>query len=172
MSRKTKRFDMFGVAYRVKQFSAVGGFAFIDSKGSDHPCDMLAETEVLYLDKWLRLDNPAHINAGVFDCTRVIPPAAVLRGVVSIVRDFNFQFVKGWKGVKVPNRFVNESATTASDHAPQLISSLIQEGVATLKELEEYYSIEDAFVMFDVITSKGVNQAIANEDAMKANKRR
>lgn len=172
MARKTKRFEMFGVAYRVKHFSAVNGYSFIDSKGADHPCDMLADTEVLYLDKWLRLDNPANINAGVFDCARIIPPVAVLRGLVSVVRDFNFQFVKGWKGVKVPSRFVSESATTSSDHAPQLISSLIQEGVATLRELEEYYNVEDAFVMFDVITSKGVNQAIANEDAVKASKQR
>lgn len=172
MARKTKTFDMFGLMYRTTQFSAVRGFDFIDSKGADHPCDMLADTEVLYLDKWLRLDSPVNINQGVFDGARVIPPVAVLRGVVSVVRDFNFSFVRSWKGVKVPSRFISESATTSSEHAPQLISSLIQEGAATLKELEEYYSIEDAFKLFDVITSKGVNQAIANEDAVKAAKRR
>lgn len=172
MARKEKRFEMFGVAYRTRQFSAVRGFDFIDSKGVDHPCEMLSETEVLYLHKWLRLNEVANINVGVVDCAHIIPPVAVLRGVVSIVREFNFDFIKGWKGVKVPTRFVNESSTTSSDHAPQLISSLIQEGVATLKELEEYYSIEDAFKMFDVIVSKGVNQAIASEDAVKAAKRR
>lgn len=71
-----------------------------------------------------------------------------------VVYDFSFGFLKTWKGVKVPRRFISDAKSVSTEYTDPLISQLIQEDYASLRELEEYYSLEDAFRMFDIMTAK------------------
>jgi hypothetical protein len=172
MARQTREFTAFGIAYRTKQFDAVSGMRFVDTRGADHPCRMLATTEAWHDGAWHSLATPENINRYVYDGARCVSPLMVLRGIVSVIREFNFSFIGTWKGVRVPSRFLTDVDGVASQNVLPMISALIQQEAASLKELEEYYSLEDAFKMFDVMTSKGVNEALANERAMKKAERR
>lgn len=175
MSQLKKSFSAFGIEYRTVQFSAVEGIQFLGDQGDLHPTQLLQKTEARLcakkgLGEWVRLDDPGCINTAVFDMANVLPPRDVLNGVMSLIRDFNFGFMGEWQSAKIPNRFIEGIKTVSSNHTESLISQLIQDEVATLKELEEYYSLEDAFKMFDILLVKGINTALSNEAAMKKNK--
>ena len=172
MSKKKRQFSAFGVQYKTEQFSAIRGMALMALPNDIHPCDMLSETSVATADgSWAALDNEEVINRYVLDAAEVIAPRLVLNAIMSLVGDFNFKFMHGWKGVKVPPRFADGAATVKSHNVDPIASQLIQDGVATLKELEDYYSLEDAFKMFDTIMVKGVNSALSHEASVKKSKR-
>ncbi len=137
-----------------------------------HPCDMLSQTSAQRADgSWATLDNQAAINDHVVDAANVLAPRLVLNALLSLVGDFNFKFMEGWKAVKVPARFADGATTVTSKNVDPMASQLIQDGVATLRELEDYYSLEDAFKMFDTIMVKGVNSALSHEASVKKSKR-
>ncbi len=163
--RKDKVFDIFGVNYRTRQFTAVPALAMMAKDGDLDPCEMLEHTQVQVGGKWLKLSDPDNINQHVVDKADIVAPRMALNAVLSVVNDFNFGFLYEWKGVRVPPRLVDESQSVVSDHADPMVSHLVQGGAATLRELEEYYSLEDAFKMFDILTAKGVNQALSQEHA-------
>lgn len=173
MSKKTKEFSAFGVKYRTCHFSAVRGLEVMAAGERAHPCEMLSETEVFVEGSgWLSLSRPEVINEHVKDPVGIVSPRLALNGILSLVRDYNFEFVHRWKGTKVPTRFLSDAKTISSSNIDPLIDQLMQDGVATLRELEEYYSIEDAFKMFDSIMIKGINQALAHEASMKKTSRK
>ena len=166
--RKSREFVMFGVFYRVKQFSAVEGMVFLESDADEpYPCDMLAYTEAKVIDGWASLAVATNVDELVRDMAGIQPPRVVLQGLTRLVHEFNFGFLHGWKGVKVPGRYTTGLASINSQHSDPMLAHLVQENIATLRELEEYYSLEDAFSMFDMSVAKGVNAARANEAAMK-----
>ncbi len=172
MATKTKQFDMFGVTYRTRQFAAVRALEL--ATGDDTgPLDVLERTEVLVGEDWIDLDSRERVNRYVRDRVGVLAPRIVLRELLRQVGEFSYGIVKGWKGVKVPNRFTAEGqgiATRESAHVDPVIGALIGADMAKLRELEEYYSLEDALKMFDVMVAKGVNEALANEHAQKSKK--
>lgn len=171
---KTKHFAAFGVDYRAVQFPAVPSLAMMSSLEELTPMELLSRTEVN--DKegggWVRLDDRNAINSYVKDALNILPPMLVLRGLISVVNEHSFAFAKEWRGVKIPSRFRAEGEVKSSAYVAPMIASILQEKMATLRELEEYYSLEDAFKMFDVIVAKGVNTALAHESASVAAKRR
>lgn len=133
---------------------------------------MLSQTSAQHADgSWHLLDSKEAINYLVIDAAGVLAPRIVLNGILSLVNDYNFKFMDGWKSVKVPPRFTEQSASVTSKNVDPMASQLIQDDVASLRELEEYYSLEDAFKMFDTIMVKGVNSALSHEAATKKNKR-
>jgi hypothetical protein len=165
--KKTKHFDIFGIYYRTLQFPAAGS---LDLMGKPlHPTKALEFTEVKDENgEWHRLDNREAINKYVRDILDMMPPVLVMRGLMRVVNEFSFGFAREWSGIKVPARF--QSGTTdhkSSKYIDPIVSQILQEGMASLRELEEYYSLEDAFKMFDVIVGKSVNSALANEAARK-----
>ena len=163
----TVSFEAFGVKYKTKQFAAAKALRLMDRLAWVHPVDLLETTEA----DGVCLDTPEAINKAILDRAGILAPREVLNGILALVKEANYGFISAWKGVKVPRRFINEAATTISTHADPLISVLIQEDVATLKELEEYYSLEDAFTMFDIVMAKNVNAALSHEAAMNESKR-
>lgn len=171
MAKKTSQFIAFGVKYRTTQFSAVTGLEFTSRTADLHPCEILGQTDVKIGAVWRSLSDPKVINMGVTDKARVVSPLMVLNGIISLVRDFNFAFIDNWRGVKVPTRFLDQTNSVSSENIDPIVRQLIQDDVATLKELEEYYSMEDAFKLFDTLMVKGINQAIAQEDSMKKSRR-
>jgi hypothetical protein len=171
--KKIKSFSAFGKQYRTEQFSAVQGLDLLYGADDAHPCELLSKTEVFAADGvWRCLSEGEVINANVVDVAGVLAPRVVLNGLLSLVHDFNFQFLAGWKSAKVPSRFTDDSNSISSANIPPMAAQLIQDGAASLRELEEYYSLEDAFKMFDTIMVKGINHALSHESAMKKNKQR
>lgn len=172
MSSKNKQFDLFGRSYITHQFSAIPALAIMERKAELHPRDMLSKTSIEIDGEWFELGNDRIINEYVNDIIEKIPPRVVLGALISIVNDFNFGFLSNWRGVKVPTRFLDGARSVSSANVDPLVSQLVQDGAASLRELEEYYSLEDAFKMFDIIMVKGVNQALANEANDKKSKGR
>jgi len=176
MSVQTKTFTVFGRQYRSRQFAAVRALELMAMPGDIPPCIILGNTEAMIMDGmretgvWCRLDTTEAINLHVRDGIGKMPPIMVMRAITVYSSDHTFKFLKTWRGVKVPSRFRGDSTPVNSVSVDPLIAQLLQDGIATLRELEEYYSLEDAFKMFDVAVAKGVNQALANEDSMKKSK--
>jgi hypothetical protein len=172
MATKSKQFDLFGVTYRTKQFAAIPALELMADPAT-HPTVVLRQTEVFVRpDSWLTLDKRDVINRCVVDEMHQLPPRMVLEALLKVVGEYSFGFANGWRGVKIPERFISGGKPKESRYVDPLVSQLLQDDVASLRELEEYYSLEDAFKMFDVMVAKGVNAAVANEEAMKASKRR
>lgn len=159
---------MFGVDYRTTQFSASSGLEVMEELKEIHPCLMLAHTEVSTDDGWLQLSSGRNIDLHVKDVIGIIPPSRVLYALTGLVNEFSFGFLDGWTGIRVPPRFLAGFKSVSSANSQPLISQLVQDGVADLRSLQEYYSLEDAFRMFDIVMAKGVNEALANEAASKA----
>ncbi|QOV06248.1 hypothetical protein CPT_Maja_028 [Burkholderia phage Maja] len=171
---KSKTFEAFGVKYRTTQFAAVRGLEIL-SKGDDiYPTEFLEKTEVLLGDEWLSLKEEENIDRGIRDEAGILAPRVVLDGVNVVVNEFNFGFLKAWKGVKVPRKFLSDAKSVSTEYSEPIVAQLVQDEMATLRELEEYYSLEDAFKLFDILTAKGVNLAYQHEQAereSKANRR-
>lgn len=172
MAVKTKTFIIFGKEYKTVQFAAVPALEIMTNSHCMRPEEILRQTWAKDSDgHWTQLDSRELINRHVVDAIGAIPPRLVLQAILQFVNDFSFGFVAGWKGVKIPKRLIQGvSDPKESQHADPLVATLFSENVASLRELEEYYSLEDAFKMFDVLVAKGVNAALANEAAMKSNK--
>jgi hypothetical protein len=165
---KTKTFNIFGVTYKTVQFPAVGSMEVMGRIGDMSPIDVLARTAAKANGQWVQLDTREAINEHVRDVINHLPPLTVLRGLTRVINDFSFAFARSWSGVKIPSRFKSDGAEPrTSNYTEPMIAQIIQEGMATLRELEEYYSLEDAFKMFDVIVAKSVNNSLAHEAAMK-----
>lgn len=172
MSKKTNTFSAFGVQYKTEQFSAIRGLELLAKPDDIHPCELLAQTHAMNFEgEWISLSNESAINDLVQDIAGIIAPRVALKGVLALVEEYNFKFMNAWKAVRVPTRFTDGAATVTSANIDPLALQLIQDGVATLKELEEYYSLEDAFKMFDAIMVKGINAALSHEASMKKTKR-
>lgn len=167
MATKTKTFGLFGVDYRTTQFTAVQALEIMERE-STHPIDNLRLTQAHVPGRgWVDLDSRESINEIVRDETGILAPRLVLQALLRTVNEYSFGFTTAWKGVKIPKRFTSGVDAKSSSHVDPLIAQLLQEEVATLKELEEYYSLEDAFKMLDVMVAKGVNEALAHEASMK-----
>lgn len=169
MATKTVKFEIFGVKYRTKQFAAVRALEVAVDAGRA-PLDVLEFTDVLVGEDWVALDSRERVNLYVFDRVGVLSPRMVLKALVDYVVECSCKIAKEWKGVKVPNRFTAEGQGVSpreSAYVDPIIAALLGADMASLKELEEYYSLEDALKMFDVMVAKSVNEALANEVAQK-----
>lgn len=171
MARLIKEFDAFGVNYRSKQYSAVYGLELMETPGDMDPFQVFTGTEVEHNGQWVPLSDRYTIDVHVVDLAGILSGFSVLRAVMGIVSIHNFGFLVDWRGVKVPNRFLDDAASVATANARPLVAQLQAYGSASLKELEEYYSLEDAFKLFDINVAKGVNEALANEAAARASGR-
>lgn len=162
---KTIEFSAFGRQYRTTQFAAIPAMAVMGNAAST-PDVVLSRTEVNFKGSWINLGSPQAINNYVNDATGILAPRLVLNGIIDLVAGYSFNFVRSWKSAKVPRRFVDGANSIESKHIDPMIGTLVVERLATMRELEEYYSMEDAFRMFDALIVKGINQALSHEAAM------
>jgi hypothetical protein len=161
---KTKEFEAFGRQYRTTQFPAVRALEIMEMK-VQHPVCVLERTEVKQNGVWTALNSAEAINELVFDDAAIIAPRLALNGILSLVGDYSFGFLREWRGAKVPTRFTSGAQSIESKNIDPTIGTLTTEGMATMKELEEYYTLEDAFKMFDALVVKGINAALSQEAA-------
>lgn len=171
MAMKTAEFDAFGIKYRTTQFSAVQGLSLVGKMFSVHPIYALEKTQVYIDGKWEPL-NAYNINLYVKDEANNLPPIWVLNSLLNLVSGANFGFLDEWKRIQIPNRFLSNSEPISASGIEPVISSLVQEDLATLRELEEYYSLQDAFNLFDVMMAKTVNKLLGQEEAEREAKNR
>ena len=171
MSRQSVEFDLFGVRYETKQFSAIEGMSLLDSLHLVHPTVILKLTNVVLDDGTTRRLNYNNIKSFVVDKAGNLPPKNVMEGLKNMVIQYSFGFLDEWERINIPHRFLSDAKTITPKNYEPMTSQLIQEGMASLMELETYYSLEDAFKMFDLLTIKTVNQALAQEKAESDNKR-
>lgn len=135
------------------------------------PQIVLAHTDALKDGHWTNLATQEAINEHVLDQAGVLPPRVVLSGLLRIIGDHSFGFMRHWKSAKVPRRFLSGASSVDSSNVDPIITALTTDKMATLRELEEYYSLEDAFKMFDSMVVKGINSALSTEAAMANAKR-
>lgn len=167
---KTREFEAFGRQYRTTQHPAVKAIEVMSSQETD-PVAVLSSTMVMDRGSWKPLDSPSAVNELVFDDLGQIAPRLVLNGLISVISDLNFGFLRTWKSAKIPPRFTSGAQSIESKNMDPTIGTLTTEGQATLRELEEYYSLEDAYKMFDALVVKGINSALGQEAAAENAKR-
>lgn len=168
--RKEFTFVVFGNNYRSKQFAAVHGVMLLcDKETADvgHPLRVLDDTEVMTTDGWAPLRTPGAIDRYVTDAMGMVSPIVVLDVLCGRVYVDNFGFLNGWRPVQIPRRLV--AAADVDMEAARMdpvISLVVMANKATLRELEEYYSTEDVFKMYDMIAVDNLNKALGSEAAM------
>lgn len=167
---KTKEFEAFGKKYRTTQFPAVRALEIMEM-AVQNPVNVLERTEVNEKGAWIALNSAEAINACVLDDMGLVAPRLALNGILSLVGDFSFGFLRSWRGAKVPARFTSGAQSVESKNIDPTIGTLTTEDMATMRELEEYYSLEDAFKMFDALIVKGINSALSQEAASDNAKR-
>jgi hypothetical protein len=166
--RQQVDFNTFGVNYRTKEFAAAEAFGLIDHLDTLPPIEMLKYTDVMDEEKnWRPLNNPDVINQYVRDVCGIIRPHEVLHGLMVLIGDYNFAFLSKWRPVKIPARFVSDAEHVPLQGMHPIMSRLISEGMAKMNELQEYYSLEDAFSMYDIWANDGLNKALSSEASMK-----
>jgi len=171
MARKTKEWEAFGVLYRTQEFSAAFGFEQLDKEGQlpdFEPNVLLAGTEVRTEDcSWSRLDSPRNIDLYVRDVLGRIDAHIVLKSVMNIVWKLNWEFLIGWKPHKIPRRFALISDINIDRRVEPRMGRILNDELATLRELEEYYSLRDAFKMYDLTCEKALDELLTNEAAQR-----
>lgn len=170
--RNEKTFVAFGQTYKVKQFSAAEGFGFLMMGKLESVLDLpvltvLRHTGVKVNGEWLALDSRAAINEHVKDAAvGAMSPSNVLLFVLEEVYQFSMGFFKDWKPVSIPRRFTSAAVDyIESKTVHPIMSYLIEKKHATLREMEEYYSMADAFMLNDQGTRQDLNACLAQEAA-------
>lgn len=157
-----KDFDLYGVKYRTEELSAMVAIDFMDETPS---IALLRMTSVFHKDKWIPLDNEEVINKRVKDKTDNLSPLAVLASLLLLVYEFNYQFLTEWKPVRMPRGMMSDLLTIQVNHTNNMFARIISDQYATLRELETFYSLKDAFRLFDIIVANNVNEFLALEAA-------
>lgn len=171
MARTITEWDVFGVKYRTRDYSAAFAANLIEERGDPEPRKVLIDTEVLDGESWHSLSDNSNINKFIADKAGILPPQQVLKVIMAHVTRLQFDWLDSWEGVKMPRRFQSLADSIISDNVPSMISTIIGSELATLRELEEYYSLKDLFLMLESLTVKNVNAALAHEEAEEAAKR-
>lgn len=171
--RETKEFDAFGVKYRTREFSAAYGFRHMAARLELHPIELLSATEVQLSDgAWARLDTPRAIDTHVRDVLGFMAAHIVFEAVMAQVRDTTWGFLTDWKLVKIPRRFQSTATSVDRENVNPFMSRIVAENRASKRELEEYYSLRDAFDMYDEICLHSLNSLIQQEAAQKEAERK
>ncbi|WP_261525992.1 hypothetical protein [Burkholderia multivorans] len=172
MARQAKEFESFGVRYRIQQMSAFEAFAFVMMKEEPNPIDILRSSaaEAKVDGRWVALDSAEAVDAYVRDVAGALQPRAVLNGLVRVATEYNWGFLNTRKQEKVPSYLRSDSTVRSVDGVSPIMGAIIATGKASLRELQEFYSLADAFQIFDVIFADQLNKAQASYDAAQAMK--
>jgi hypothetical protein len=172
MARKTDEAELFGVRYRITQMSAAEAFPFIVSKNEPRPLEMLRGVCVKAESGWFDLNVDTYVDTYVRDTRNIFQPRLVLNGLLMFVAGFNWGFLERRSSPKVPTYLRSDSAARQVDGEDPVLTALVAADKATLHELETYYSLEDAFRIYDILFVDQLNKAQASYDAAQEAKRK
>jgi hypothetical protein len=171
--RQTKEIKLFGQRYRLSQISAAEGFRYMNVKrdATDELMALIDETAIYVGGQWQRLTKE-NIDNYVKDAIDVMQPRLVLKALVKELNDYNFGFLNTRKTFRVPSylRPDHDYEVRQIEGESPVMGVLISEGKATLRELQEYYSLEDAFKIYDILFVEKLNSAEAHHEAVKKTK--
>jgi len=165
--RSAKEFTMFGQDYRLMQVSAASAFLYMNVD-RDPKTELLALIEGAAIKVegcWVTLDEAA-INKHVKDRIGVMQPRFVLKALIKVANDLNFGFLQGRKSFTVPSylRSNHDYEVRHIEGESPVLGMLVADGKATLKELQEFYSLEDAFRIYDILFVEKLNAADAQHE--------
>ncbi|MEM5370274.1 hypothetical protein V4C53_30130 [Paraburkholderia azotifigens] len=163
-------FDSFGVRYRMKQMAAADAFRVFINAQDLGPLDMMRDVSVKTDSGWVELFDESNLNTFVRDNKHIVQPREVLNGLISVVSEFNWGFLKHRQQLKVPSYLRGNSEVKSVEGIDPVMGTLIAAGKATLIELETHYSLEDAFKIYDILCNDQINKAQAQYDAVQAAK--
>ena len=173
MARKLKTFDVLGLRFRTMQIGAASAFEEVSRGGIPDPMNVFPLLEIQVSDdEWVRLDTRAKVNQYIREQTGFVPAHSVLEAVMMAWSEVNTGFLRTWKPIKVPNYLRGEVEARQAPGIDPILSSLINSNKASLRELEEYYSLEDAVRLFDVNMAANITQADAQYRAAKQAQKR
>ncbi|SAK95409.1 hypothetical protein AWB78_05337 [Caballeronia calidae] len=144
--REQSSFNAFGVNYRTKHFAAYYAAQIFEKLDEIHPTELLALTEVKDGDSWVSLAAPSAIDRFVRDVCGVLRPHEALASIMGLVKQYNF-------GFKVPQLYVSRRFRSKGEEPDDpdgenpILARLYMEGKASWRELQEWYSLEDAYRM-------------------------
>lgn len=167
MARKIVEFEVFGLRLRTLQVGAVTAFAELGRESLPNPMQILSLIEIEVGGEWIKLNNRAAINAHVKEATGFVPAHVVLESVIDGWNEANMGFIKSWTPSKVPNHLKSDRDVRRSAGIDPIIASVINSKQATLRELEEYYSGEDAIKLFDINMNAKLDEAESQYQAYK-----
>lgn len=165
--RKTAALNVYGVKYMAKQLAAADAFEWMTTPDDEE--SMMVILRSVSIDG-VPLDSAAVVNDKVRDPINVMRPRLVLKELLRIVGKFNFGFLDERKQVKVPTYLKSDTEARLVEGESPIMGVLISENRASLRELEEYYSMEDAFRLYDIVFIDKLNAAEANHAAYKKRK--
>ncbi|MEX3933144.1 hypothetical protein AB4Y32_15310 [Paraburkholderia phymatum] len=164
--REATNFNMFGVNYRARHFAAYGAVGMFGRLDEIDPTELLALTEVKDGEEWHSLGTPQNIDRFVRDVCGEVRPHEALEALMSLVKQYNFGFKV--PKYRVPHRFRSKVAPHDDpDGTHPVLAWLFVEGKATWRELQEDYSLEDAFKMHHQLLVSKVKAAEEAEQAQK-----
>lgn len=168
--RLTKEIMLFGHKYRLSQVSAAEGFRYMNTD-RDPTVELMVlidETAIWMGGDWQRLTKE-NINKHVKDAINVMQPRLVLKSLVKELNDFNFGFLGRRKTFRVPSYLKSDGDYEVRhiEGESPVMGTLVAEGRASLRELQEYYSLEDAFKIYDILFVEKLNSAEAHHEAFK-----
>jgi hypothetical protein len=176
MAILTKEFESFGVRYRIKQMSAAAATAVFLARDADpEPLEALVGVDALDPNSgWIILNSAANVDTYVRDNRNIVQPRLALNGLIAVAFDFNCGFLKDRRRIRVPSYLRSNAEMDDMGGEDPVLSTLVAEGKATLRELEEVYSLRDAFRIYDIFFRDRLEKAKAQHAAIaeaKANRR-
>jgi hypothetical protein len=172
VARKLKTFEVFGIRLRGMQLGAVDAFALMAGDQEPDPMDLLPVLEVYAGERgWVHLDTREEVNAQIRGRTFLDNAHVILDAIIAQWSGMNVGGLASWKPIKVPSYLRGDAPTRSAPGLDPIIQSLVNSGKATLRELEEYYTLEDALKLFDTHMANAVNEADSRYRAAKDSKR-
>jgi len=140
-----------GVKYTLRKLPAVQAKRVLDERDE---MAVIASVEV---------DGVSLENEELID--KYLPDWEVLEELIGLCSLFNFGFLEGWKPVRFPAAMAGNYNATECRYIDPIFSSLISTNAATLLELKQDYTLEEAFQLLEVLTVTRVNEYKAREAA-------
>jgi len=146
--------------------SADEGTRLLALEDAATPIDRLSGTSAFSEGAWHALDSRESINAFVRDgMAGVIDASSVLNTLIQIVDDWNFGFLRSYVPVKTPGRFRSKAEVNLLESEDPYLERCVASKLATLRELQSFYSTRDLFRMIDISANESLNNALASESA-------
>lgn len=165
MARKIVEFSFLGMLFRTLQLGAVDAFKEMAREDMKPPMEVLPLIEMWIGGEWVRLDKREVVNEHIKEDTGFIPAHVVLEMVINEWSRVNIGFINDWEPCKVPKHLKSDRTARAINGVDPIIASVLNSRQATLRELEDHYSAEDAIHLFDVNMGAKLDEAEAQYQA-------
>ncbi len=104
--------------------------------------------------EWVNLDSKELVDIHV-------PDWETLSTLEEASMKYNYGFLESWKPVRMPTSMKNARPSVTCKYMDSIFSALIVAGYATLHEMRTVYSLEDVFMMVEVLTVHNINEHTA-----------